>query len=89
MFKKLLCKGTKIYFSDVNSLKEENSRLKEQNTCRICMDKMSDIIFLPCGHIVSCAFCAPALKKCPVCRKGIQGIVKAMFATIADCVSNN
>lgn len=48
------------------------------------MDKVSDIIFLPCGHIVSCGSCALSLKKCPVCRKDIQGIVKAMFATMAN-----
>ncbi|XP_045198939.2 baculoviral IAP repeat-containing protein 7-A-like [Mercenaria mercenaria] len=59
------------------SLKEENQHLKEQMMCKICMDKDANIVFLPCGHLVSCVECAHALRKCAVCRTVIQGTVRA------------
>ncbi|XP_013406876.1 baculoviral IAP repeat-containing protein 7-like [Lingula anatina] len=57
-------------------LKEENLRLKEQRRCKICMDEEANIVFLPCGHLVSCAQCAPALRTCPICRSCIRGTVR-------------
>lgn len=64
----------------LDSLLEENQRLKENRMCKICLDKKSDVLFLPCGHMVCCPQCAPALVKCPVCRKQINGHVKTFFA---------
>jgi len=66
---------------DLKSLEEENQKLRESALCKICLDKRADVIFLPCGHIVSCPQCAPALDSCPVCRKPVMGLVKAFFAT--------
>lgn len=65
----------------LESLIEENQRLKENQTCKICLDSRADVIFLPCGHMVSCPQCAPALTKCPLCRKVVNGHLKAFFAT--------
>ncbi|XP_045195482.2 baculoviral IAP repeat-containing protein 7-A-like isoform X1 [Mercenaria mercenaria] len=65
----------------LETLVEENQRLKENQMCKICLDSRADIIFLPCGHMVSCPQCAPALTKCPVCRKTVNGHIKAFFAT--------
>lgn len=58
-------------------LQEENERLKEALQCRICMDRTACIIFLPCGHMVACPQCGPALTVCAVCRKEIKGTVRA------------
>ncbi|KAL3881989.1 hypothetical protein ACJMK2_028371, partial [Sinanodonta woodiana] len=57
-------------------LEEENKKLKEQTTCKICMENPIRVIFLPCGHLVCCETCAPAFRKCPICRKRIQQSVK-------------
>ena len=64
----------------MSSLKEENKRLREMTICKICMDNTVDVVFLPCGHIASCHQCAPALKKCPICRGKVKGVVKAYLA---------
>lgn len=64
----------------LETLIEENQRLKENQMCKICLDKKADVIFLPCGHMVSCPQCAPALPKCPICRKTVNGQIKAFFA---------
>ncbi|XP_014776964.1 baculoviral IAP repeat-containing protein 7 [Octopus bimaculoides] len=57
----------------------ENTMLKEQKLCKICLDEELSVVFLPCGHLVSCASCAPALTNCPLCRKKVHGMVKIFF----------
>lgn len=62
------------------SLEDENARLKEQRTCKICMDGEVGVVFLPCGHFCCCVNCAPSLKDCPVCRSSIQGTVRTYMS---------
>nr|KAI8735853.1 baculoviral IAP repeat-containing protein 3-like isoform X1 [Biomphalaria glabrata] len=50
----------------IRDLKEKNVQLREQMLCKICMDSQVEIVFLPCGHLVSCKDCALALKDCPI-----------------------
>ncbi|XP_046571398.1 baculoviral IAP repeat-containing protein 7-like [Haliotis rubra] len=61
-------------------LEEENRALRDENTCKVCLDRTSCVVFLPCGHLVSCAECAPALSKCPICRAHIRGTVRTYNA---------
>lgn len=61
-------------------LELENRRLKDQRTCKICMDQEIGVVFLPCGHLISCVQCAPALKDCPLCRQPIHGTVKTYMS---------
>ncbi|XP_012944566.1 E3 ubiquitin-protein ligase LRSAM1 [Aplysia californica] len=44
--------------------------------CAVCLDKMSNIIFLPCGHVCCCTACAQPLSECPLCRAEIKVKVK-------------
>ena len=61
---------------------KENAELKqklkesESRICKICMEEEVQITFLPCGHLMSCVNCAPALKNCPICRRSIKGSVR-------------
>ncbi|XP_063417741.1 baculoviral IAP repeat-containing protein 2-like [Mytilus trossulus] len=63
----------------VKSLEDENRNLKDQQTCKICLDEPVSIVFLPCGHMAACINCAPALRRCPICRAFIKGTVKAIM----------
>ncbi|KAH9510064.1 hypothetical protein Btru_043410 [Bulinus truncatus] len=63
----------------MDKVKEVNNCLREQLRCKICMDKDVEVVFLPCGHLVSCAECAGALNDCPVCRKPLKGTVRAFI----------
>ncbi|KAI8745479.1 baculoviral IAP repeat-containing protein 2 isoform X1 [Biomphalaria glabrata] len=63
----------------LRSLKEQNNQLRQQTVCKICMDKEVAVVFLPCGHLVSCTDCAAAMKDCPVCRNHVRGIVRAFM----------
>ncbi|KAK3585152.1 hypothetical protein CHS0354_034285 [Potamilus streckersoni] len=62
---------------DYESIVEENRVLKDQMTCKICMDAEACIVFLPCSHMMTCPQCAPAFRKCPLCRQLISGTVRA------------
>jgi hypothetical protein len=45
----------------------------ESSECVICMDKQSEIIFIPCGHFCICLNCNSNLdRKCPMCRAKIE-----------------
>ena len=61
-------------------LEKENIELKEQRLCKICMVSDANVVFLPCGHLVSCASCAPALQLCPICRAVIKGTVRTYLS---------
>ncbi|VEN63268.1 unnamed protein product [Callosobruchus maculatus] len=62
------------------TLEEENRLLKEARLCKICMDAEVGIVFLPCGHLVTCVRCAPNLEDCPVCRSAIKASVRTFLA---------
>lgn len=48
----------------------------KQSLCLMCSETEFNAVFLPCGHINSCEFCALKFKKCPVCRCDIKTIHK-------------
>ena len=62
------------------SLEVEIARMKEQRTCKVCMDSEVGVVFLPCGHLICCVNCAPSLKDCAVCRTPIQGTVRTFMS---------
>ena len=56
--------------------KKNEEEVLEYRKCKICMDADMDIVFLPCGHMYSCASCTIKLGECSICRNAIQNIVK-------------
>ncbi|KAI8742863.1 baculoviral IAP repeat-containing protein 7 isoform X1 [Biomphalaria glabrata] len=63
----------------IQIFKERNNQLRNQTCCKICMDKEVAVVFLPCGHLISCAECASAMRNCPLCRQDVRGIVRAFM----------
>ncbi|XP_061192111.1 baculoviral IAP repeat-containing protein 2-like [Saccostrea echinata] len=63
-------------FSDTKSLIEENRKLKDLRLCKICLENDASIAMLPCGHLCCCPDCAPAMRKCPICRQFVKGTVR-------------
>ncbi|XP_066999485.2 death-associated inhibitor of apoptosis 2 [Anabrus simplex] len=61
-------------------LAEENRRLKEARLCKICMDEEVGVVFLPCGHLVTCVNCTPSLQDCPLCRQPIKATVRTFLS---------
>ncbi|XP_037296402.1 LOW QUALITY PROTEIN: baculoviral IAP repeat-containing protein 7-A-like [Manduca sexta] len=62
------------------TLEEENRQLKEARLCKVCMDSEVSVVFLPCGHLVSCGSCGAALAACPLCRAPVRALVRAYLA---------
>lgn len=61
----------------MKSLKNKRSELRELSLCKMCLDKEVAVVFLPCGHFISCSDCSYAFTLCPVCRMEIKGVVNA------------
>jgi len=66
--------------TNVEGLQKQVQTLREERSCKICLEKEASIVFLPCGHLCSCVNCAPALRVCAVCRAPIQGLVRTYMA---------
>lgn len=67
------------FISDL-PMEEQLRRLQEERTCKVCMDKEVNIVFIPCGHLVVCKECAPSLRKCPICRGLVKGTVRTFLS---------
>ena len=53
-------------------LKRELDRVREMQLCKICMDEQVGVVFLPCGHLMTCPACSVGLEQCPLCRATIE-----------------
>ncbi|KAI7794414.1 putative baculoviral IAP repeat containing 7 [Triplophysa rosa] len=62
------------------SPEEQLRQLQEERTCKVCMDKLVSMVFIPCGHLVVCTDCAASLHHCPICRGVIRGSVRAFMS---------
>ena len=60
----------------IEEIENENPRMKEDRICKICWSNQVGVVFLPCGHLISCVNCSPKLKDCPFCRQFIKGKIK-------------
>ncbi|KAB1262145.1 Baculoviral IAP repeat-containing protein 7 [Camelus dromedarius] len=58
---------------------EQLQRLREERTCRVCLDRTVAVVFVPCGHL-ACAECAPSLQLCPICRAPIGSCVRTFLS---------
>ncbi|XP_025097729.1 inhibitor of apoptosis protein-like [Pomacea canaliculata] len=61
---------------ELERLEAENQELTSSRFCKICLSEEATILFLPCGHLVACAQCAPALRTCAICRQRVSGTVR-------------
>lgn len=59
--------------------KEEN-QLPENRLCHICYDAEINTVFLPCCHVNSCAKCALAVSRCPICQGNIKEVKRIYFS---------
>ncbi|XP_071083261.1 apolipoprotein L3-like isoform X2 [Haliotis cracherodii] len=59
---------------DLVTLMKENRDLTAQFVCVVCFQDERDVVFLPCGHVVSCQVCynVGGFLKCPVCNTAIE-----------------
>ncbi|MCJ8734184.1 hypothetical protein PDJAM_G00232400 [Pangasius djambal] len=51
-------------------------KLQREKLCKVCMDSDIAIVFIPCGHLVTCKKCSESLSKCPICCADITQKIK-------------
>jgi hypothetical protein len=68
--------GACCLISDINDMKADIERFREERTCKVCLEDEVNRVFLPCGHMSCCDVCADQLYDCPMCRKRILAFVK-------------
>ncbi|KAK6473762.1 E3 ubiquitin-protein ligase XIAP-like [Huso huso] len=59
---------------------EKLRKLQQEKLCKVCMDKNIAIVFIPCGHLVTCKKCSEVLSKCPICCAPIIQKVKTYLS---------
>lgn len=69
------CLALKLKLSQtVLKLEARKERLRkeeqEARNCRICLERGSEVVIIPCGHLCICSPCSarPSLAVCPICR---------------------
>ncbi|XP_076818309.1 E3 ubiquitin-protein ligase XIAP-like isoform X2 [Clavelina lepadiformis] len=62
------------------SMEARIRELQEERKCKICLDRIADVVFVPCGHLCSCTECAQALRKCPICRMKIEKSIRTYMS---------
>ncbi|XP_018588298.1 E3 ubiquitin-protein ligase LRSAM1 isoform X2 [Scleropages formosus] len=73
------CVPTSPPYSPVLGVVPSAPSLEERpgsSECVVCMEKESQVIFLPCGHVCCCQVCSDALQTCPLCRSHISQRVR-------------
>ena len=45
---------------------------EEKELCIICMDRIREIVYMPCAHFLACPLCSPCVHECPICSKKIE-----------------
>ncbi|XP_071133384.1 uncharacterized protein [Mytilus edulis] len=73
------------YLEGFEKVLEEYKEQKDKLTCTICMENSVAIAFLPCGRLVCCLDCAPAMRKCPICNELVKGTIKTFFPRCMIC----
>lgn len=67
-----------LYDEVLEDMKKNNKTVVQRQLyttvqCKICLEYEATVLFLPCGHMISCLNCSFALDKCAVCRTSILG----------------
>jgi len=48
----------------------------DSSKCKICFDRPVETVILKCAHSVMCMECSKGLKKCPICFRDIQQVIR-------------
>lgn len=58
-------------------IKQKINIVHVQKKCSVCLEEERNIVFVPCGHMCCCDYCAKRCGNiCPVCRQPVALIQK-------------
>ncbi|XP_052762877.1 baculoviral IAP repeat-containing protein 2-like isoform X2 [Mya arenaria] len=61
-------------------LSHENQHLRDKALCSYCKRLEVSLVFLPCGHLVSCNTCGNRQKSCVTCGSNVKGTIRTYKA---------
>ncbi|XP_052215618.1 uncharacterized protein LOC127834078 isoform X2 [Dreissena polymorpha] len=61
-------------------LLQENKMLRSASLCTQCHRREICMVFLPCGHLVTCEECGKATRTCTTCASRVKGTVRTYMA---------
>ena len=54
--------------------------LESSRNCKLCGREPANVVFIPCGHLVTCDACSARRRNCPVCQSFIREKVRSYIA---------
>lgn len=70
----------RISCQNLDELRKENEKLRNEMTCKMCQVEQKQTLFLPCRHLIVCELCAEKLDVCFLCQSKILGTVRTILA---------
>lgn len=67
---------------ETDKVSQANSNCNSNNLsgiCKICYTNPIELVFLPCGHSISCLSCSQSLYSCPYCRATISTRIRTFL----------
>ncbi|KAL3882076.1 hypothetical protein ACJMK2_028449 [Sinanodonta woodiana] len=66
-----------IVHSTMAAIVRENQELRRCLQCELCKATHRCVVFMPCGHLITCVECASHIEqRCPICRSDISYMIK-------------
>ncbi|XP_078492411.1 zinc finger protein [Ciona intestinalis] len=62
------------------SMQDRLLELQNERKCKICVDKLSDIVFVPCGHLCVCQACKSKVTRCPICKSKVEKSIRTYMS---------
>lgn len=74
-------KPQKIEVVDDGSSESPSNETQFESLCKICLERKSSVLFLPCKHVAVCGQCVFGIEKdCPICRTPIDQTINVFYA---------
>lgn len=72
--------GKEVESAGIKYFEEQGMRKHPPQTCVVCLERPSDVLYIPCFHYVSCDICLRANtivpQRCPQCNVACHGTLK-------------
>ena len=63
-----------------SSALNEVKKLEESKKCKKCQKNDACVVFIPCGHLISCIECADTMKRCLICKEVVKQKVRSFIS---------
>ncbi|KAL6480372.1 hypothetical protein MHYP_G00114050 [Metynnis hypsauchen] len=68
--------------SDTEDPLKKLEKLQREKLCKVCMDDDISIVFIPCGHLVTCKKCSDSVDNASSADRNLQEAVQSLNSTL-------